>query len=206
MERREVIDLFVRVRDGAPVITGPGATSGTLWTAEHHPATIYNMELGYATAMCLGIALGEPSQRVFALEGDGSMIAGLATLTSVGRHQPKNLVVLILDNGIYATGVGSGPGITETTAASHGTNLAGVARNCGIADRNVLEVDTTAATEAALRRAVSEPGPWVIVARIDTSDASGSPTRKRPGVDVVESASDLKREMISRGFGAPPIR
>jgi thiamine pyrophosphate-dependent acetolactate synthase large subunit-like protein len=134
------------------------------------------------------------------------MIAGLATLTSIGRHQPRNLVVIILDNGIYATGVGSGPGVTETTAASHGTDLAGVAVSCGIDADHVLAVDTAGATEAALRRAVAEPGPWVIVARIDTSDASGSPTRLRPGVDVVVSATDLKREMVSRGFGAPPIR
>jgi thiamine pyrophosphate-dependent acetolactate synthase large subunit-like protein len=205
MERREVIELFAKVRDGAPAITGPGANSGTLWSTDHQPATIYNMELGYPTAMCLGIALAAPAQRVFAIEGDGSMIAGLATLTSVGRHRPPNLVVLVLDNGIYATGVGHGPGVTEATAASHGTDLAGVAVSCGIPAGNVLDVDSPAATETALRRAVSEPGPWVIIARIDTSDATGSPTRRRPAVDIVESAGDFKREMVRRGFGAPPI-
>ena len=205
MERREVVELFVKVRDGAPAITGPGATSGALWTADHQPTTIYNMELGYATAMCLGIALAAPAQRVFALEGDGSMIAGLATLTSIGRHRPANLVVIILDNGVYATGVGQGPGVTETTAASHGTRLAGVAVSCGIPAENVVEVDTVSTTEAALHRAVTEPGPWIIVAKIDISDATGSPTRRRPGVDIVESAGDLKREMVKRGFGAPPI-
>jgi thiamine pyrophosphate-dependent acetolactate synthase large subunit-like protein len=205
VERREVIELFARVREGAPAITGPGANSGTLFTADHQPATIYNMELGYPTAMCLGFALAAPSQRVFAIEGDGSMIAGLATLTSVGRHRPPNLVVIVLDNGIYATGVGQGPGITESTAASHGTRIAGVAVSCGIPEGNVLEVDSTAATEEALRRAVTEPGPWVIVARIDTSDATGSPTRRRPSVDIVESAGDFKREMVRRGIGPPPI-
>jgi thiamine pyrophosphate-dependent acetolactate synthase large subunit-like protein len=142
---------------------------------------------------------------VFALEGDGSMIAGLATLTSIGRHRPSNLVVIVLDNGIYATGVGQGPGVTETTAASHGTRLAGVAVSCGIPAENVLEVDSVDAAEAALRRAVSGPGPWVIVARIDLSDATGSPTRRRPAVDIVESAGDFKREMVRRGIGAPPI-
>jgi sulfopyruvate decarboxylase subunit beta len=201
VERREVIELFARVRDGAPAITGPGANSGTLWATDHQPATIYNMELGYPTAMCLGFALAAPGQRVFAIEGDGSMIAGLATLTSIGRHRPPNLVVIVLDNGIYATGVGQGPGVTETTAASHGTRLAGVARSCGIPEANVVDVDTVEATEAALHRATSEPGPWFIVARIDTSDATGSPTRRRPGVDIVESAGDFKREMLRRGLG-----
>lgn len=203
MNRRELIDVFARLRAGGPAITGPGATSGTLWSMGHEPATIYNMELGYATAMCLGLALAAPSERVFALEGDGSMIAGLATLTSIGRHRPPNLVTIILDNGVYATGVGFGPGITEETAASHGTRLARVAVDCGIPADKVVEPDTVEDFEAALRRSIDEPGPWVIVARIDTSDATGSPTRRRPGVDVVESAVLFRREMVERGHGSP---
>lgn len=204
MNRREVIEAFAAVRAGGPAITGPGATSGTLWSFGHEPATIYNMELGYATAMCLGIALAAPTERVFALEGDGSMIAGLATLTSIGRHRPPNLVVIVLDNGVYATGVGTGEGVTEETAASHGTRLARVAVDCGIPASQVVAVDTREACQAALRRATTEPGPWVIVASIDASDASGSPTRRRPGVDVVESAVLFKREMVERGHGSPP--
>jgi thiamine pyrophosphate-dependent acetolactate synthase large subunit-like protein len=204
MNRRELVEAFVAVRGDAPTITGPGATSGTLWSFGHVPVTIYNMELGYATAMCLGIALAAPDQRVFALEGDGSMIAGLATLTSIGRHRPSNLVVIILDNGVYATGVGIGEGVTEETAASHGTSLAAVAVDCGIPAGQVVSVDSLDAFKGAVRRAADEPGPWVIVARIDASDATGSPTRRRPGVDVVESATLFKREMIERGFGSPP--
>jgi thiamine pyrophosphate-dependent acetolactate synthase large subunit-like protein len=204
MNRREVIEAFVAVRGDGAVITGPGATSGTLWSIEHRPATIYNMELGYATAMCLGIALGAPDLRVYALEGDGSLIAELATLTSIGRHRPPNLVVLVLDNGIYATGVGAGEGITEDTAASHGTDLAAVAVSCGIPAEGVVAVDSLDAFRPAIAHAASEPGPWVIVARIDTSDATGAPNRRRPGVDVVESAMLFKREMVDRGYGSPP--
>jgi sulfopyruvate decarboxylase subunit beta len=204
VNRRDVVEAFVAVRGGAPAITGPGATSGTLWSFGHQPATIYNMELGYATAMCLGIALAAPDERVVALEGDGSIIAGLATLTSIGRHRPPNLVVIVLDNGVYATGVGIGEGVTEETAASHGTSIARVAVDCGIPDDRVVTVEEVAGLGATLDRAMHEPGPWVIVARIDASDATGAPTRRRPGVDVVESATLFKREMIERGHGSPP--
>ena len=204
MNRRDVVEAFAAQRAGGPAITGPGATSGTLWSLGHQPATIYNMELGYATAMCLGIALAAPGERVFALEGDGSLIAGLATLTSIGRHRPSNLVVIVLDNGVYATGVGLGEGVTEETAASHGTRIAAVAVDCGIPTAQVHEVDDVEAFSAVLGRAIAEPGPWLIVARIDSSDATGSPTRRRPGVDVVESAVMFKREMVDRGHGSPP--
>jgi thiamine pyrophosphate-dependent acetolactate synthase large subunit-like protein len=204
VNRREVLEAFAELRDGAPVITGPGSTSGLLWSLGHEPATIYNMELGYATAMCAGLAMATPDQRVFALEGDGSMVAGLATLTTVSRYKPANLVVIVLDNGIYATGVGAGPGITEETATTHGTSIAAVATSCGIPREQVRAVETPSAFADALAQAIAAPGPWIIVARIDASDASGSPKRIRPGVDVVESATLFKREMIERGFGAPP--
>jgi sulfopyruvate decarboxylase subunit beta len=204
VNRRDVVEAFVAIRDGGPAITGPGATSGTLWSFGHEPATIYNMELGYASAMCLGVALAAPTERVFALEGDGSIIAGLATLTSIGRHRPANLTLIILDNGVYATGVGVGEGITEPTAASHGTDIAAVATDCGIPAGQVARVADRAGLDAALDRAITEPGPWVIVAGIDTSDATGSPTRRRPGVDVVDSAAGFKREMVERGHGSPP--
>ena len=203
MNRREAIEAYVAVRDGAPTITGPGATSGTLWSFGHDPATIYNMELGYATAMCLGIALATPDQRVVSIEGDGSLIAGMTTLTSIARHRPPNLVVIVLDNGIYATGVGFGEGITEETAASHGTRIDAVAVACGMPTDLVIRVDDVGAFTAAIGHAMIEPGPWLIVADIDTSDATGNPNRRRADVDVVETAGMLKREMVRRGYGAP---
>jgi thiamine pyrophosphate-dependent acetolactate synthase large subunit-like protein len=100
--------------------------------------------------------------------------------------------------------VGVGPGITEETATSHGTSIAAVATACGIPGAQVSVADTADAFADALRHAIAAPGPWIIVAHIDASDATGSPKRIRPGVDVVESAVLFKREMVARGFGTTP--
>jgi sulfopyruvate decarboxylase subunit beta len=174
-----------------------------LFHADHRQPTIYNMELGYPTAMCLGLALAAPGERVWALEGDGSMVAGLASLATVARYRPANLVVIVIDNGVYATGVGLGPGITEATATGHGLGLGRVAIACGIPGEQVLEVDAPDPLRAALRRAASEPGPWIVVARIDPVEASPRPNR-RPTIDIVESANNLKRAMLDRGHGRLP--
>jgi sulfopyruvate decarboxylase subunit beta len=203
MERLDVIEAFIRVRQDAPAITSPGATSGMLFHADHRPATIYNMELGYTASICLGLALAAPDQRVYALEGDGSMIAGLATFATIARYRPPNLVVVVFDNGVYATGAGVGPGITETTATSHGLRIAAVAVGCGLPAELVVEVDTPEAVAAGLQRASTAPGPWLIVARIDPIGPVARPNR-RPTVDIVESAMMFKRSMIDRGYGRPP--
>jgi thiamine pyrophosphate-dependent acetolactate synthase large subunit-like protein len=194
VKRADVIDAFAAVRDEAAVITGPGASSGMLYVRDHRPATIYNMELGYATAMCLGIALGDPSRRVVAIEGDGSLTAELQVFTTIARYAPANLVVLAMDNGIYGTGGG-----TVRTAAGGSTDLAAVARACGIAADHVLEVADVEASRAALAAALTRDGPWIVVAHVDAVDASTGPKRARPKVDIVESAAALRQALEERG-------
>ena len=97
------------------MIVGPGTTSGALYQADHRAPTIYNMDMGYATAICLGLALAVPAERVVALEGDGSALAGLGVLSTIGRYAPPNLVVVVFHNGVYAS---CGDGQVPTAAAA----------------------------------------------------------------------------------------
>lgn len=196
MNRRQAIEALVAARRGGPVITGPGASSGTLYATRHEPATIYNMELGYAAAMCLGVALAAPAEWVVAVEGDGSLVAGLPVLATIGRHRPPNLTLLVLDNGVYGTGSGD-----EPTATTCGTDLVAVARACGIPSDRVVAVAESGLLRDVLDRARQEPGPWVVVASIDRSDARPGPERPRPGVDIVESGIAFYRAMRGRAAG-----
>ena len=68
------------------------------------------------------------------IEGDGSLLMGFSALATVGHLKPRNLVLVVLDNGVYlATG-------GQPTAARD-TDFAGVARACGWADAR--DVDST---------------------------------------------------------------
>ena len=164
-----------------------------LYVRDHRPATIYNMELAYATAMCLGIALGDPSRRVVAIEGDGSLTAELQVFTTIARYAPPNLVVLAMDNGIYGTGGGTVP-----TAVGGRTDLAAVARACGLPSEKVVEAADVDAVRDALSTALSQPGPWIVVAHVDAVDASTGPKRARPKVDIVESAAAMRHALEER--------
>src|SRR5262249_48663108 len=57
---------------------------------------------------------------------------GMGSLATVGLQQPKNLTIVVLDNGSY----GETGGQVSHTAAS--ADLVGVARACGIADSRAL--------------------------------------------------------------------
>jgi len=183
MRARDVVGALVAVRGDAAVVTGPGALSGALFVAGTHAATIYNMEFGYATATALGIAIGAPDRRSIALEGDGSFVAEMSVLSTIARYRPPNLVVVVVDNGIYGTGDG-----TVETATNHGTDVAAVARACGLPPTAVLAPTSIDEVRRDLARALTEPGPWLVHVRVEPDDSSGSGGRPRPGLDFVEAS------------------
>ena len=197
MKRQDLIEALARVRNGAPAIAGPGTISRLLWSTGHQPASIYQMDMGYATSMSLGVALARPEEKVVAIEGDGSIIVAMSVFSTIGRYQPKNLVVLIADNGVFAS---AGDG-SIATGASHGTDIAAVARACGIAADHVLDARTPEELEPMIARAMAEPGPWVIVAKLDASDRNlmqGAKTRGVIPFDVVETVINFRRELANR--------
>jgi thiamine pyrophosphate-dependent acetolactate synthase large subunit-like protein len=72
------------------------------------------------------MALGLPHRKVIAFDGDGSLLMNLCSLPTLARMQPKNLVHIVFDNGVYEA---SG---SKKTATSTGTDLVGIARAAGI--------------------------------------------------------------------------
>jgi thiamine pyrophosphate-dependent acetolactate synthase large subunit-like protein len=103
---------------------------------------------------------------VFVLDGDGSLLMNLGSLATIGLLQPKNLVLVVMDNEEYATTGG------QPTPTAHGADLDAAARAMGIA------ATATVRSEDDLRRAGAErgDGPMFIVAKVKES----APTAKPP--------------------------
>jgi sulfopyruvate decarboxylase subunit beta len=192
VNRIECLEAFALRRQDALVIVGPGFAGHELAAAEHHDATLYNMEMGYAAPMCLGLALAlEPvGRKVVAIEGDGSMLMTLPTFSTMARYPARNLIVLVFDNGSYVT---TGRGAVQT-ATTTGTDLAGVARAAGLGDQ-ALSIDTMDGFTAALEQAMRTDGPWVIVARVDTSDRQDPRARQHFDSDLPDQAAFFRRAL-----------
>jgi sulfopyruvate decarboxylase subunit beta len=196
MKRREAIEIFARHRGDSPVIVGPSFGGRVLFDVAHRPATIYNMELGYPTAMCLGLALSLPNERVFALEGDGSMLAGIGVLTTVARYRPRNLVILVIDNKVYAT-TGAMP-----SATASGADLVMIGRGAGLTKAE--RVSDAAALDRSLQQATSGDGPFLIVADVERDDPASLAQARAMPFDIVEGAIAFRRNLEERGL-VPPI-
>ena len=161
MDAPTFLEILQKHRGTAPMVVAAGRRGREMCTiAGNDPFAFYNMDMPYTTPICLGLARAMPDRRIVALEGDGNVLAGMGGLSTVGRYQPENLVVVIMDNESYAS-FGTG---AVTSATGAGTDLEVVARGCGI--RNACTVRDEAAADAALARAFDEPGPWVIVVKV----------------------------------------
>ncbi|MGH7836058.1 MAG: thiamine pyrophosphate-dependent enzyme [Candidatus Binatia bacterium] len=92
-----------------------------------HEGNMLVSSMGAALGMGVGLSLVLPHRKVIALESDGSVLLSLYNLPTLGNLNPPNLVVFVFDNEVY-----SGTRISEASATAGKTDLAGVARSCGI--------------------------------------------------------------------------
>ena len=189
MTRLEATGIVVEalVRDpAAPIIASLGHPAYDLFAAGDRPANFYTWgSMGLASSMGLGLALARPDLPVFVLDGDGSLLMNLGSLATIGWTKPARLVVIVWDNGLYGTTGG------QDTATAHGADLEAAARAMGI-DRSVT-VRSADDLRRAVARAVTEPGPWVIVAKV---------TESRPGVKPSLDYVAIKERFMA-AIGSP---
>ncbi len=94
--------LLAKLKNEEAVVGGIGNTNFDLWAAGHRPQNFYMLgSMGLAFPIALGVALAQPTRRVFALEGDGSLLMQMGCLSTIAALKPKNLTMIVMDNGIY---------------------------------------------------------------------------------------------------------
>ena len=190
MNRIEVLDALATLRPGVPLVISPGLANHPIAAQADDPLTIYQMDMPYATPMALGIALAWPSKKVVSIEGDGSLLAGPGVLTTIGMYRPQNLIVLVFDNGAYLT---TGSGRTPTATAS-GTDIEQLGRAAGLAQ--TCTVKEIIAAREALQRPCREPGPWLIIAKVDKTDRESVRRLESLPADVFESGLRFRRAAL----------
>lgn len=185
MNRFDVTSRLIgKLKHEEAVIGGIGNTNFDLWAAGHRPQNFYMLgSMGLAFPIALGVALAQPDRRVFALEGDGSLLMQLGALSTIAALKPKNLIMVVMDNGIYQiTGAQPTPAasVADIVAIAIGSGLASSAWAADEEDFERLVEDAMSASE-----------PSLIAVRID--DKPGVGTTRRDPVQI--------RERFMHGLG-----
>jgi thiamine pyrophosphate-dependent acetolactate synthase large subunit-like protein len=135
LDRRAVVARLLDDPQNAPggplggpllVVTGLGSTTYDAGAAGDRAENFYLWgAMGGAAMIGLGLALAQPRRRVLVLTGDGEMLMGLGSLSTIAALQPPNLAVAVIDNGQFGeTG-------HQRSHTALGTDLAAVAAGCG---------------------------------------------------------------------------
>ncbi|WOH48620.1 thiamine pyrophosphate-dependent enzyme [Bradyrhizobium sp. sBnM-33] len=176
--------LVAKLKNEEAVIGGIGNTNFDLWAAGHRPQNFYMLgSMGLAFPIALGVALAQPERRVFALEGDGSLLMQLGSLSTIATLKPKNLTMVVMDNGIYQiTGAQPTPGAAVADIVAIAV-ASGLANSSWAADEEDFE--------RLVEKSMSTAGPTLIGVRID--DKPGTGTTRRDPVQI--------RERFMHGLG-----
>jgi thiamine pyrophosphate-dependent acetolactate synthase large subunit-like protein len=181
-----VLEVFSRYRDGAAVMVSSGRSAAILQDLGEREGVAFMTGMTCTGAACFGLAMARPDLKVVALQGDGSVLMALPELVTIGRYQPRNLVVLVINNRLYRS---TGGGQLATASAAR-ADIAALGRAAGI-ERSVA-VDTVEEADRCLREAMQEEGPFLVVANVDGTLVL-DPERPSATEDRVEMAVAFQR-------------
>ena len=86
----------------AIIVGSLGSISKDLEDILHGGKVLVKGAMGCAMGIGLGIALNS-NRKVIVVIGDGSFLMKAGSVATINRYAPKNLEIIILDNGKYAS-------------------------------------------------------------------------------------------------------
>tara|TARA_Y100000768_G_scaffold80350_1_gene57172 strand:+ start:783 stop:1352 length:570 start_codon:yes stop_codon:yes gene_type:complete len=154
------------------VICNIGLPSQELYKINDQPNYFYMLgSMGLASSIGLGLALSQ-QKNVISIDGDGSILMNMNTLSTIANRAPNNFTLLILDNGSYgSTG-------DQKTFTGENTSLKEVALGSGC--KKVIQC-AAIETSKYLKKAIEDKkNSYVIIAKIKSGNVSVKPIPLNP--------------------------
>jgi thiamine pyrophosphate-dependent acetolactate synthase large subunit-like protein len=197
-------EFSAMVPDDVLVLTSIGNNSGFWGQLKEREANLFHLTMGMCTPAALGLALALPKRRIVALDSDGNLTLNLGVLGTIANETPKNLTIVVMDNGNYLGSHKHAPGMPTATAGK--MNLEAVAKGCGI--ESACSVEDVAGFRARIESALTSAGPHFIRARVAALDTDGPKKTKRvpdPRENKYQFVSYIQRtegvEILGSGLG-----
>jgi sulfopyruvate decarboxylase subunit beta len=161
MKRQKCIEAIYPELQDKLVVTIMGACAQELYDLGHCENFFYLQHaMGLASSIGLGLALNLPDEKIVVLDGDGSLLMNLGTLTTLARYRPPNMTHIVFDNGSLLS---TGGFASHTTSGV--TDLAAIAKGAGVP--NVALTNTPMEFIEAVADAFERDELSVIVAKVE---------------------------------------
>jgi sulfopyruvate decarboxylase subunit beta len=168
-KRQEILtELKSALRETDLVVAALAGTTADTYQVIDRPGNLYLVGMGMVSQVAFGLATALPNCRIFAFDTDGSVLLAPSILPVIGTYKPKNLYMIVFDNEQL---FGSRGGPKSQTAS--GTDIASIAKGCGIDNVRTLQNQDSVGGELA--RFLSVQGPSVLVAKIQALGRGAGP-------------------------------
>lgn len=161
MKRADCIKAIYPELHDRLVVTIMGACAQELYDLGHCENFFYLQHaMGLASSIGLGLAINLPNEKIVVLDGDGSVLMNLGTLTTLARYRPHNMTHIVFDNGSLLS---TGGFASHTTSGV--TDLAAIAKGAGVP--NVALTTTPYDFIEAVAEAFERDDLSVIIAKVE---------------------------------------
>jgi thiamine pyrophosphate-dependent acetolactate synthase large subunit-like protein len=100
----EIIQALASLLSGDElIVSSNGNISRQVYHYCSRPQIYLRGSMGLPVSVGLGVSLARPEKQVLTILGDGNLLMGLGSLSTISFIHPTNLKILILDNNAYAT-------------------------------------------------------------------------------------------------------
>ncbi|MHA2391713.1 MAG: sulfopyruvate decarboxylase subunit beta [Promethearchaeota archaeon] len=136
MKRYDAIKRIVEAIEDEIIICNIGAPSRELFNIKDRDKNFYMLgSMGLASSIAFGIAISKPLSTIWCIDGDGSILMNLGSLSTIANNHPKNLTLIVIDNGSYGS---SGD---QKTYTSKKTKLEIIAKGAGFESITVISIE-----------------------------------------------------------------
>ena len=103
MIRYDILKEILPLIEDQFVVCNIGLPSQELYQLSDQPTNFYMLgTMGLASSIGLGLALVQ-KKKILAIDGDGSILTNLGTLSTIANNAVNNFILLIIDNGSYGS-------------------------------------------------------------------------------------------------------
>jgi sulfopyruvate decarboxylase subunit beta len=134
VKRYEAIKKIVESLNDELIVCNLGAPSRELFDISDREENFYMLgSMGLTSSIAFGIAISTPKRKVICIDGDGSILMNLGSLSTIANTNPNNLTLIIIDNSSYgSTG-------NQKTYTSKKTRLEIIAKGAGFESITVID-------------------------------------------------------------------
>lgn len=143
--RNDVLNTINSLKDSQTVqLATTGKTGRELYEIEDAHNNLYMVgSMGCVSSLGLGLAMVQKDKDIVVIDGDGSLIMRMGSLTTNGNYSPPNMLHILLDNNTYDSTGGQ-------TTVSHNMNFVEIADSSGY--KTSIYIHNLAELESAIKK------------------------------------------------------